>query len=108
MRAGLAPRWRCIFANDVDPVKASIYSANWGHHCLQIEDVHALTAKDLPGRADLAWASFPCQDLSCAGNGLGLGNARGKLKTRSGTFLAVHRAYAGIEGSGARAENHRD
>jgi DNA (cytosine-5)-methyltransferase 1 len=24
---------------------------------------------DLPSQADLAWASFPCQDLSLAGNG---------------------------------------
>ncbi|MBY0422053.1 MAG: DNA (cytosine-5-)-methyltransferase, partial [Parvularculaceae bacterium] len=30
----------------------------------------------LPGRADLAWASFPCQDLSLAGQGAGLGGAR--------------------------------
>jgi DNA (cytosine-5)-methyltransferase 1 len=86
VRAGLAPRWRCIFANDLDPVKASVYSANWGNDCLKIEDVHALAVEDLPGCVDLAWASFPCQDVSCAGNGLGLGDGRGKLKTRSGTF----------------------
>ena len=35
---------------------------------------------ELPGRASLVWASFPCQDLSLAGNGAGL---KGK---RSGTF----------------------
>jgi DNA (cytosine-5)-methyltransferase 1 len=34
----------------------------------------------LPGRADLVWASFPCQDLSLAGAGAGL---KGE---RSGTF----------------------
>ena len=31
---------------------------------------------DLPGRAELAWASFPCQDLSLAGAGAGLSGAR--------------------------------
>ena len=39
-----------------------------------------LTAADLPGAADLAWASFPCQDLSLAGVGAGLKGSR------SGTF----------------------
>jgi DNA (cytosine-5)-methyltransferase 1 len=86
VRAGLASGWRCVFANDFDPTKAGVYLANWGNDCLKVEDVHAVTSADLPGRADLAWASFPCQDLSCAGNGLGLGDQRGKLKTRSGTF----------------------
>ena len=32
--------------------------------------------RDLPGLADLAWASFPCQDLSLAGAGAGLDGAR--------------------------------
>jgi len=45
-----------------------------------VGDVGGLTSRDLPGRADLAWASFPCQDLSLAGMGAGL---KGK---RSGTF----------------------
>ena len=35
---------------------------------------------DLPGIADLVWASFPCQDLSLAGTGAGLDG------DRSGTF----------------------
>jgi DNA (cytosine-5)-methyltransferase 1 len=47
---------------------------------LRIEDVGRLTTSDLPGRADLAWASFPCQDLSLAGDYVGL---KGE---RSGTF----------------------
>jgi len=39
-----------------------------------------LTTADTPGCADLAWASFPCQDLSLAGDYLGLKG------DRSGTF----------------------
>ncbi len=79
-RAGLGESWRCVFANDIDPKKAATYSANWGDGELHIGDVGALTTAHLPGAVDLAWASFPCQDLSLAGNGAGL---RGQ---RSGAF----------------------
>ena len=56
------------FANDFDPMKAATYRANFGERRTCIEgDVWALAAADLPGHADLAWASSPCQDLSLAG-----------------------------------------
>ncbi len=79
-RAGLGPAWECLFANDVDVKKSRTYNNNWGAGVLRTADVRDIRAQDLPGRADLAWASFPCQDLSLAGNGAGL---RGD---RSGTF----------------------
>ena len=79
-RAGLGPRWNCLFANDFDPKKGVSYAKNWGADSLKIDDVANLTTDDLPLKADLAWASFPCQDLSLAGAGAGL---RGE---RSGTF----------------------
>ena len=79
-RAGFGARWSCLFANDIDSKKASVYSRNWGRSELRVADISALIATELPGHADMAWASFPCQDLSLAGSGAGL---RGK---RSGTF----------------------
>lgn len=79
-RAGLGEGWRCVFANDFDPKKAAAYRANWGGEELRVLDVAALTTADVPGTADMAWASFPCQDLSLAGNGEGLEGER------SGTF----------------------
>jgi DNA (cytosine-5)-methyltransferase 1 len=79
-RAGLGEAWECLFANDIDEKKCASYSANWGSAHLTIGDVAALTTVELPGQADLAWGSFPCQDLSLAGAGAGL---KGK---RSGTF----------------------
>jgi len=79
-RAGLGEGWECLFANDIDTKKGASYEANWGRERLKIEDVGKLTTADLPGRADLAWASFPCQDLSLAGDYAGL---KGE---RSGTF----------------------
>jgi DNA (cytosine-5)-methyltransferase 1 len=75
-RAGLEPEWRCLFANDVDPRKGAAYASNWGSEQLRIADVASLRAVDLPGSADLAWASFPCQDLSLAGAGAGLDGVR--------------------------------
>jgi DNA (cytosine-5)-methyltransferase 1 len=80
VRAGLGPSWSCLFANDFDPRKAASYTANWGAEQLRIDNVAHLTVDDLPGSADLAWASFPCQDLSLAGAGEGLKGHR------SGTF----------------------
>jgi DNA (cytosine-5)-methyltransferase 1 len=79
-RAGLGKAWRCLFANDFDPKKGGAYTANWGASELVLGDVRTIVTSDLPGIANLAWASFPCQDLSLAGAGAGL---KGQ---RSGTF----------------------
>ena len=75
-RLGLGEGWDCAFANDFDPVKARAYRANFGGEDLKEGDVWALTADDLPGRADLAWASSPCQDFSLAGGRAGLKGGR--------------------------------
>jgi|SRR5271166_126646 len=87
VRAGLGDGWRCLFANDFDAMKAAAYVENWGGEHLSQEDVANLALSDLPGvAADLVWASFPCQDLSLAGTGQGLGFERDNRRTRSGTF----------------------
>lgn len=75
-------KWDCLFANDFDEKKCATYAKNWGGGELVYGDVRGLKSKDLAGHANLAWASFPCQDLSLAGNGAGL---RGN---RSGSFWA--------------------
>ena len=93
-RAGLGAGWDCLFANDFDPKKAEAYARNWGGDHLRVGDVGALKAKDLPGQADLAWASFPCQDLSLAGNGAGLAGGR------SGTFWPFWKLMTGLVGQG--------
>lgn len=84
-RLGLGDEWQCLFANDFDPKKGTAYKANFGSAELHIGDVANVTAKQLPGRAMLAWGSFPCQDLSLAGNGKGLAGSR------SGVFWAFWR-----------------
>jgi DNA (cytosine-5)-methyltransferase 1 len=93
-RAGLGADWRCLFANDIDAKKALSYAANWGDKALRLADIHKLAAGDLPGRADLAWASFPCQDLSLAGAGAGLAGAR------SGAFWGFHALMAAVNAEG--------
>lgn len=85
-RAGLGTEWQCLFANDIDPMKAKAYAQNWGDGDMVRCDVAKLSPHDLPGRARLVWASFPCQDLSLAGHGRGLGNGEEANATRSGTF----------------------
>jgi DNA (cytosine-5)-methyltransferase 1 len=75
-RAGLSEAWTCLFANDFDPLKAAAYQANWGGEHFVQGDVWALTTERLPGRADLAWASSPCQDFSLAGGRAGLAGGR--------------------------------
>ena len=76
-RHGLGAGWRCAFANDVDAVKAAAYRANFAPADeLLVADVASIRPNQLPGDADLAWASFPCQDLSVAGGGAGLAGSR--------------------------------
>ncbi len=103
-RAGLGAGWRCAFANDFDPKKAATYAANWGDAHLICADVARLAPADLPA-ADLAWASFPCQDLSLAGGYAGLGGEDGAAATRSGAFWPFWRLMRGLraEGRGPRA-----
>ena len=84
-RIGLGPEWTCLFANDVDAMKCAAYRDNFGGEDLVEADIRTLTAADLPGRADLAWASFPCQDLSLAGD------RRGLAAGRSGLFFEFMR-----------------
>ena len=96
-RAGLGAGWRCLFANDFDQKKVSTYEANWGAGDIKGADVACLTLADLPSTVvDLAWASFPCQDLSLAGGYRGLGRARDKARTRSGTFWPFWKLMRGL------------
>ena len=89
-RAGLGALWKCVFADDIDFKKAASYAANWGSDELRVEDIGKLAPAGLPGVAMLAWASFPCQDLSLAGAGAGL---KGE---RSGTFWPFWKLMMGL------------
>mgnify|MGYP000287396044 CR=1 FL=1 len=79
-RLGLGQDWECKFANDICPKKVSTYIDNFGGDEVIQKDIYKLNSTDLPASPDLVWGSFPCQDLSLAGNGAGLSGER------SGTF----------------------
>lgn len=94
-RLGLGDGWRCLFANDVDPKKCASYRANFGEADLVEADIATLRTRDLPQcAADLAWGSFPCQDLSLAGGRNGLAGAR------SGLFFEFLRLISALGAEG--------
>jgi len=95
-RIGLGETWTCAFANDFDPVKAATYRANFPDAAAHFRegDVWALSPDDLPGRADLAWASSPCQDFSLAGGRAGLKGGR------SSAFFGFWRLIAALDDAG--------
>jgi len=94
-RLGLGAAWTYLFANDFDAKKVAAYATNFEpanelHH----GDVAMVTTAQLPKHATLAWASFPCQDLSHAGNGKGLAGER------SGTFWAFFKLIQQLKTEG--------
>ena len=95
-RAGLGDQWRCLFANDISAKKAEAYRANWGDDDLWVGDVFKVKTKQLHGQADLAWGSFPCQDLSLAGNGEGLDG------DRSGAFWGFWKMVKALNREGRK------
>jgi DNA (cytosine-5)-methyltransferase 1 len=93
-RAGLGARWTSLFANDFDALKARTYRANWPGEPFHEGDVWKIAPEQLPGRADLAWASSPCQDFSLAG-------ARAGLKGgRSSAFFGFWRLIEALDEEG--------
>ena len=95
-RLGLGEAWRCGFANDFDAAKAATYRANFADASAHLRegDVWALGPADLPGLADLAWASSPCQDFSLAGARAGLAGGR------SGAFFGFWRLIEALAAGG--------
>ncbi len=75
---GLADSFRSVWANDVSARKAEVYRANLDASVLHVGDIADVKGSDLPG-ALLSWASFPCQDLSLAGNIEGIYSDRSGL-----------------------------
>lgn len=96
-RAGLGSGWKCLFANDNSKLKRDCYVETWGDadHFSDL-DVNSLKVSNLKGHADLAWASFPCQDLSLAGKAAGIGNAHDDKQTRSGAFWGFLKLMAAL------------
>jgi len=110
--AGLDGRFDCAFANDLDAMKCAAYRANFPASHIEQGDVWNLNAARLP-TADLAWASFPCQDLSLAGGRRGLNaprsgafwgfwNVIGKLGDRAPKTIAIENVAGLLSSHGGR------
>jgi DNA (cytosine-5)-methyltransferase 1 len=79
MRLGLEQTgMQCKFANDLDANKNLIYQHHFGSSHLHTGDIAQLRAAPIPS-TNLITASFPCQDLSLAGNRKGLAGERSGL-----------------------------
>jgi DNA (cytosine-5)-methyltransferase 1 len=92
-RVGLDGLFASTFANDIDAMKCAAWRANFSDHPIIEGDIWNIEPDDVPN-ADLAWASFPCQDLSLAGA------RRGLNAPRSGAFWGFWKI---IEEMGDRA-----
>ena len=75
---GLKDTFATVWANDISPQKAAVYRANRGDDAFLLDDIKNVKGSDVPA-AQLAWASFPCQDLSLAGNMAGIHASRSGL-----------------------------
>jgi len=78
---------RVVYANEIDAWRKKIYEANFdatGFSCGDVREVHG---KDVPA-IEIATASFPCTDLSLAGNRAGL---TGKDSVLVSEFLRIIR-----------------
>jgi len=74
----MKPFFRAVWANDICEKKAATYRANHPREVLRVGGIEQVRGGDLPDAA-LAWASFPCQDLSLAGNLGGIDSPRSGL-----------------------------
>ncbi len=64
-----------VWANDICPKKHTVFAANHSSDIFHLGSVEDVTGGDLPDH-ELSWASFPCQDLSLAGNMKGIEGQR--------------------------------
>jgi len=60
-----------VWANDIEPVKHAVYASNFDSAHYVLGDIREVKGISVPG-VDIATASFPCVDLSLAGNRRGL------------------------------------
>lgn len=76
-----------VFANDISKAKARMYALNFDENEFVLRDIRQVTGAEIPD-AHIATASFPCTDLSLAGNRAGL---KGRESSLVGEFLRILR-----------------
>ncbi|GIJ31075.1 DNA (cytosine-5)-methyltransferase 1 [Micromonospora sediminimaris] len=81
-----------VWANDIKQAKFDAYAANFPDaedHFL-VRDIRKVQSQDLPAGIELATSSFPCIDLSLAGN------RRGLVGNQSGMFWEFAKIVEGM------------
>jgi DNA (cytosine-5)-methyltransferase 1 len=98
-----AHSWECVWANDICPDKMSVYQANFSSDHVHLGDIWDFVKNSaaIPDDSFLYTASFPCTDMSLAGNRKGLDGEhsgtlhallsiiRHKKKTNSNPYLVM-------------------
>jgi DNA (cytosine-5)-methyltransferase 1 len=90
--------WKCVYANDIEPKKRHMYEDCFGpadyYHVEDVWRTNRILERIPAYRADLATASFPCVDLSLAGNLKGLSGSQ------SGAFHGFIKVMKGLRQQG--------
>lgn len=95
-----------IWANDIEPFKRDMYAKNFSDAAgdeFHLGDVGDVSGAQIPD-IEIAWASFPCTDLSLAGGRAGLGGSAsstfyhfirvvGEMKSRAPEVVAVENVH---------------
>ncbi len=92
---GLAAHgWKCVYANDIESKKKRMYENQFGkadyYHVEDVWNTEKITSKIPAIPIDLATASFPCVDLSLAGN------LKGFAGDQSGAFNGFTKVLAAL------------
>ena len=71
----LKPYFTTAWANDICSKKEAVFRANHPSKVFHLDDIAKVSGENIPSHT-LSWASFPCQDLSLAGNMTGIQSSR--------------------------------
>lgn len=74
----LSACFELVWANDICSKKAEVFRVNHPNKPFLRESITNIVGTEIPG-ASVSWASFPCQDLSLAGNSKGIRAIRSGL-----------------------------
>lgn len=100
---GILLGWNCIGAVEIEKYPRKVLLARQCDGLLPEfpiwDDVRSFDGKPWRGLVDVVSGGFPCQDISCAGKGVGIGGAR------SGLWAEMHRIICEVRPRFAFMEN---
>lgn len=96
--------WRTVCAVERDAYCAAVLASRQNDGCLPPfpiwSDVETFCGRPWRGLVDVVSGGFPCQDISCAGKGAGIGGARSGLWRHMRRIISeVRPRYAFVENS---------